>query len=124
MNRSSMMRLLMAAVGLAGTTQALGGPACAPVLTLGQVDFSPMREPALERRWTAVVSVDASRCPANATGAFAIVFTRAKENAPEVEFRQQFIWAAPAVMVAVDFAPDEAVARYRVDTVAPCPCGG
>jgi hypothetical protein len=37
----------------------------------------------------AVVSVDATRCAANATGHFEIVFSRLKEIGPDIEFREQ-----------------------------------
>jgi hypothetical protein len=33
-------------------------------------------------------------------------------------------WLPPSVNVAVDFAADEAVQRYRIDTITPCVCGG
>ena len=43
----------------------------------------------MERKWTAVVSVDASRC-ATTAGSFEIIFSRQKENGLEIEFREQF----------------------------------
>ena len=46
----------------------------------------------LERKWTAVVSVDTSGCAANSSGYFEIVFTRLKEIGPDIEFREQFVW--------------------------------
>ena len=66
--------------------------------------FSAMQPPALERRWTAVLSVDASRCTTT-SGSFGLVFSRLKENGPTSEFEEQFVWTLPSVMVSVDFAP-------------------
>ena len=46
-----------------------------------------------------------------------------KETAPDTEFRERFVWQAPAVAVGVDLSADEAVVGYWVDNIAPCPCG-
>jgi hypothetical protein len=81
-----------------------------------------MQAPTMQRKWTAVVSVDASRCAANATGRFEIVFTRLQEFWPDTESREEFTWTAPAVNIAVDFASTEAVQSYRIGKIAPCPC--
>jgi hypothetical protein len=83
-----------------------------------------MQPPTRKRTWTAVVSIDASHCAANSTGSFEIVFTRLKENGPELDFRERLAWQSPAVNIAVDFAADEAVQRYRIDTITPRACGG
>ena len=111
--------------GLAATTsvtQALGQQACKPTLAFGEVQFSDMQPPTLERKWTAIVSVDAASCAASSTGYFDIVFTRLKEGAPEIEFRERFKWVPISVRVAVDFWADEAVERYWIDNVTSCPC--
>jgi hypothetical protein len=113
--------LLVANLGLAGATPAAGQQACKPALAVKEVQFSPMQPPTLERRWTATVVVDASRC-ATTTGYFAIGFSRLKENGMEVDFREKFIWSTPAVNVGVDFWADEAVERYWIDSVQACPC--
>jgi hypothetical protein len=123
MLRSCIAGCLAGAIGLVGVTQAAGQPVCRPVLGFKQVRFSSMQPPTMARTWTAVMSVDASGCAANSSGHFHIVLSQLKENAPDSEFRERFVWQAPAVEVAVDFSADEAVAGYRVDTVAPCPCG-
>jgi hypothetical protein len=123
MLRSCISGCLAGAIGLVGVTQAAGQLVCKPILEFKAVRFSPMQPPTMARTWTAVVSVDASRCAANSSGHFDIVLSRLKEDAPDTEFRERFIWQAPAVEVAVDFSADEAVAGYRVDTIAPCPCG-
>ena len=49
-------------------------------------------------------------------------FARQKENGLELEFREQFIWSVPQVLVSVDFWADEAVGTYWIDSVQPCPC--
>ena len=97
------------------------GPRHAGLPAFKEVQFSEMQRPTMERKWTAVVSVDASRC-ATTAGSFEIVFLRQKETGFEVEFREQFIWRSPAVTVAVDFWADEAVEGYWIHNVAPCPC--
>jgi hypothetical protein len=47
---------------------------------------------------------------------------RLSETAPDLAFRKQFEWRPPMVNVAVDFGADEAVQRYRIDTITPCAC--
>jgi hypothetical protein len=114
--------LLVCMIGLAGMTQAFARPVCRPALTFKEVRFSPMQMPTFERRWTAVVSVDASRCAAKTAGYFEIGFLRLAEHAPDAEFQEQFIWLAPEVTVSVDFWADEAVERYWVHSVPACRC--
>ena len=124
MSRSHASAVLAGMIGLTVATDAVGEPACRPALAFKEFHFSKMQAPTLERRWTAVVSVDTSGCAANSLGYFEIVFTRLKEIGPDIEFREQFVWLAPSVKVEVDFAADEAVGRYRIDNITPCPCGG
>jgi hypothetical protein len=124
MYRSFISGFLAGVIGLMSMTQAAGLKVCSPTLAFSEVQFSNMQPPALERKWTAVVSVDASRCVANSRGFFEIVFTRLKEIGPEIEFRERFAWLPPAVKVGVDFWADEAVERYRIDNITPCPCAG
>jgi hypothetical protein len=116
--------LLTVAVGLFGATRAMGEPVCEPVLAVTDVRFSASVQPASGRLWFATVAVDASRCAGDSTGAFEVVITRSKENAPDVEFRERFVWRAPSVKIGVDLWADEAVARYRIDGVTPCHCPG
>jgi hypothetical protein len=80
-----------------------------------------MKPPTLERKWTAVLSVDASRC-ATTSGRFEIVFSRLKEIGTEIEFTEQFMWRPDEVQVSVDFWADEAVERYWLNNIAACPC--
>jgi len=101
--------------------QAVAQQTCRPALAFKEVRFSEMQPPTLERKWTAVLSVDASRC-ATTSGRFEIVFSRLKENGIEIEFREQFTWRPDSVEVSVDFWADEAVERYWLDNVATCPC--
>ena len=89
---------------------------------MNEVQFSPINLETLARRWTAVVSVDASRCKANFRGTFEIAFMRLSETAPDMEFRERFMWMPPAVNVSVEFSRDEAVERYWIDDVSPCIC--
>lgn len=121
MVRSCIAGLLAGIVGLASVTQAVGERVCRPALAFKEVQLSAMQPPSWERRWTAVVSADASRC-ATTAGYFEIGFLRLKENGLELEFREQFIWLSPSVKVSVDFWADEAVGHYWVDGVATCPC--
>ncbi len=122
MHRLCVFGLLAGTIGLIGVAQAVGQPICKPVLAFQEVQFSEMQPPTLERRWTAVVSVDASRCAINSGGYFEIGFLRLKENAVDLEFREQFIWLPPSVNVSVDFWADEAVQRYWIENVAACRC--
>src|SRR5215471_2821841 len=119
MQRSWICGLLAGTVAFAGLTPALTEPLCRPALTFKHVAFSPMQPPTMQRKWTAVVTVDASRCAADAWGHFEVVFTRLQEFGPDSESAEDFIWAAPEVNVAVTFAPSEAVERYRVGAVTP-----
>lgn len=114
--------LLAGIIGLVSMTQALGGQVCRPALAVTETNFSKWRLPSMERKWTAVVSVDASRCAVNSGGYFEIGFLRQKENGMELEFREQFIWLPPSVKVGVDFWADEAVESYWIDSVQSCPC--
>ena len=121
MVRTCVAWLLAGSIGLIGVTQAVGQQTCKPTLTFKDIQFSEMQPPTLERKWTAIVSVDASRCTTTA-GYFEIGFSRLKENGIEIEFREQFIWSTPSVKVEVDFWADEAVERHGIDNVQTCPC--
>ena len=121
MVRSCISGLLAGIMGLVSMTQAIGQPVCKPALAFKDIHFSKMQPPTLERRWTAIVAADASRCSTTA-GYFEIGFSRLKENGIEIEFREQFIWSSPSVMVGVDFWADEAVESHWIDSVQACPC--
>ena len=119
--RSFLCALLASGIGLVGAAQAAGQQTCRPALAIKQVRFSEMNPPTLERTWTAVLAVDASRC-ATASGHFEIVFSRAKEVGIDIEFREQFTWRPDAAEASVDFWADEAVEKYWLGNVAACPC--
>jgi hypothetical protein len=122
--------VLATIIGLIGVKQAIGENLCRPELTINEVEFSAMMPPTLERTWSAVVAVDASACTENSKGYFELAFTRLSENAPDLEFRKQFLWSAPSfvwqaspsVSVGLAFAADEAVEQYRIENVTPCAC--
>jgi hypothetical protein len=122
MHRSCMFGFLAGIAGLTSVIQVFGQQVCKPTLAFEEVQFSEMQPPTLERKWTAVVSVNATRCAANSTGYFEIVFSRLKEIGPDIEFREQFKWLPPSVKVAVDFWADEAVERYWIDNITACSC--
>jgi hypothetical protein len=121
MYRSCTSVLLAGIVVLISVTQAVGQQMCRPALAFKEVRFSKMRPPTLERKWTAVLSVDASRC-ATTSGRFGIVFSRSKENGLDIDFQEQFMWKPDLVEVSVDFWADEAVAEYRLSNIAAYPC--
>jgi hypothetical protein len=126
MYRSCIFGLLAGSIGLISVTQvspaqAAGLQTCRPALAFKEVRFSEMQPPTMKRKWTAVLSVDASRC-ATTSGRFGIVFSRLKENGLEIEFQEQFIWEPALVDVSVDFWADEAVEGYWLNNIAACPC--
>ena len=100
---------------------AAAGPLCKPKLSVKDIRFSDVQRKTQERRWTATVSADASRCTTTA-GYFELGVLRQKENGVELQFREQFVWSAPAVMIGIDFWADEAVEDYWIDSVQACPC--
>jgi hypothetical protein len=123
MIRSCMAGFLVGMSVIVCATKSNSQEVCRPALAFKEAQLSQMKPPLLIRKWTAVVSVDVSRCAADAEGLFEIVFVRLKESGPDLEFREQFTWhAAPTLNVAVDFSADEAVERYWIDNVRPCPC--
>jgi hypothetical protein len=122
MNRFGAFAALAGVIGGTGLTQAFGQSSCRPNLAFKDVAFSAMQPPTMQRKWTAMVSVDASRCAAGSNGSFEIVFTRLQEFGPDTEFSDAFIWVAPEVTVSVSFAPTEAVQDYRIGRITPCTC--
>jgi hypothetical protein len=96
-------------------------PRCRPALSITHVAFSEVRPATMERRWTATVAADASHCASKA-GYFEIGFLREKENAPPLEFREQFIWIEPTSLVGIDVWVDEAIEHAWIDSVQTCTC--
>jgi hypothetical protein len=122
MHRFCMFGFSAAVACLMSLAQVLAQQECKPHLVFEEVHFSEMQPPTFKRTWTAVVSVDATRCAVNSTGHFEIVFSRLKEMGADIEFQEQFKWQSPLVRVAVDFWADEAVERYWIDSVSACSC--
>jgi len=122
MYRSFISGIVACALGLASVVPVSGYPLCHPKLTITDVQFSEMIPPTLERKWTAIVSVDASRCQTDSSGYFDIVFTRLSETAPDLEFSERYAWRPPSVEVAVNFAANEAVQHFRVENITSCVC--
>lgn len=119
--RRRSVRPLACGAALAAMAQVVfAGPVCRPRLTLTQVQFSEV-QPNMERRWTAVVTVDASRC-ASTAGYFTAGFLREKENAMPLEFREEFVWSAPSVLIGVDLWADEAIEVSWIDSIQGCRC--
>ena len=100
---------------------AFAGSLCRPVLSVTRVAFSEVRPATLERRWTATVTADASKCASKA-GYFEIGFLREKENSLPLEFREQFIWVEPLSLIGIDVWVDEAIEHAWIDSVQVCPC--
>ncbi len=114
--------IAVSALGPASIVPVSGDPLCHPKLAVTDVQFSEMTPPTLERKWTAIVSVDASGCQTESSGYFNIVFTRLSETAPDLEFSERFAWRPPSVEIAVNFAANEAVQRFRVENITSCVC--
>ncbi len=121
MYRSFISGIVASTLGVVSTVPVTGHPLCRPTLTVTDIQFSEMIPPTLERKWTAVVSDDASHCMTT-SGTYEIAFSRLKENAPDIDFQRQFTWHSPFVQVSVDFWADEAVERYWLNNIASCPC--
>ncbi len=117
-----MVAFVVVSFASGGAAFATAQPLCHPALTIGDVHFSEMTPPTLERTWTATVSVDTSGCQPNVSGSFDIAFTRLSETAPDLPFRQRYAWRSPSVAIAATFAADEAVQQFAIDNVTACAC--
>jgi hypothetical protein len=111
--------LLAGSIVLSSATQTVGQQMCKPRLSLQEVRLSEVQNQ--QRKWTAVLGVDASRC-ATATGRFDINFMRLKETGPDLPFAEHFMWRPGQLEVSVDLWVDEAVLDYSIGDIAPCPC--
>jgi hypothetical protein len=111
--------LLAASLVLLGTTQAVAGKLCKPVLSLRDARISEARE--MHRTWTGILTADASPC-STASGQFDVQFTRLKETAPDLQFMERFTWVSGQSEVSLDFWWDEWLEDNRIISVAPCPC--
>jgi hypothetical protein len=110
--------LSAAAVAVLAATPAIGAPTCKPEFVATDVMFSQAH--GLRRAWSARIAVDAARC-ATDHGRFEIHFVRIKETAPDMRFTEQFTWTPGVIVVATDFAADEAVLTYSIRGET-CPC--
>jgi hypothetical protein len=111
--------LLVGSAVVLAVTPTIGGEVCKPHLSFEEVRFSEISD--LQRKWSAVLSVDASRC-ATSSGHFDIKLIRLKEMTPDLPFTEHFTWTAGKTEVSLQFWLDEAVLEYSIGAVAPCPC--
>jgi hypothetical protein len=112
MSQSFLPALLTSLMVACGATQALGQAICKPTFAVKEVRFSTVQS--MQRTWTALLDVDASRC-ATISGRFDIDFIRIKEYAPDLRFSEQFTWHPGRSKIAMKFWADEAVLpRTRV----------
>jgi hypothetical protein len=117
--RWTMTEALVASLMLGVVTPATGQPVCKPALTFKDVRFSEAQNQ--QRKWTATLAVDASRC-AETTGQFEIRFVRLKEFGPDLTFTEKFRWTPGSVDASLNFWWDEAVQDYSIGEVEPCGC--
>jgi hypothetical protein len=110
---------LVASLMLGLATPATAEFACRPALTFKDVQFSKAQN--RQRKWTATLTVDASRCAAT-TGQFEIKFVRLKEFGPDRVFTEEFRWTPGSVEASLNFWWDEAVQDYWIGNVEPCEC--
>ncbi len=122
--RSCVAVLLAGVLGMVGASAAVGQQVCKPALAISDVQFSGWQLPTMERKWTAKVAVDASKCAANSSGYFEVGFLRLIENGVDIEFKEEFAWTSPSVQVGLDFWANEAVGSYWINKVSACPCAG
>jgi hypothetical protein len=114
-----MTEALVASLMFGVATPAGAEFACKPALTFKHVRFSGAQNQ--QRKWTATLAVDASRCAAT-TGQFEIRFVRLKEFGPDLTFTEKFRWTPGSVDASLNFWWDEAVQDYSIGAVEPCGC--
>ena len=116
----STQRLLALALAFwALPSAAIAQPLCKPKIAISNPRFSEVVN--LRRFWSATLRIDASACTSS-SGLFALAFVRLSETAPDLEFTEPFIWRSGQTEVRLEFWADEAVERYWVADIAPCPC--
>jgi hypothetical protein len=93
--------------------------ACKPIITVKSAEVSGVED--MRRVWTALLSVSDVHC-ATTSGRFEIDFIREKENAPDLQFTQQFEWKPGSISVSVELWWDEYVQDFRIGFIAPCVC--
>jgi hypothetical protein len=119
MHRAQYAILLAGAAALFSPTQTGGETLCRPTLTFEQARLAETR--GRQRRWSAVVAVDASQC-ATASGRFYVNFVRIKEMTPDLLFSEEFTWSPGRMEISLDVWLDEALLDYWIGYVALCPC--
>jgi hypothetical protein len=92
---------------------------CKPIITVKEIYYSDVRN--MQRTWNAVFAVDGSYC-ATTSGPFEIDFVRLKENAPDLQFTQEYEWRLGEFKVSLELWQDEFVQNYRVGFIASCVC--
>jgi hypothetical protein len=119
MYRSRILVALALGFVLSSVTQTMAQVDCRPSLTFKELKWS---EPQNQmRKWTGVLSVDATRCKAT-SGPFEIKFIRLKEFGPDLLFTEKFLWSPGLVEVSLDFWWDESVDDYWIGDVLSCGC--
>jgi hypothetical protein len=119
MHPSRLLAALATTFVLCAPTQTMAQIPCKPVLAFKEVRFSEPQN--YLRKWTGVVSVDATRC-ASSSGLFEIKFVRLKEMGPDLLFTKWFTWRPGLVEVVLDLWWDEAVQDYWIGDVRACRC--
>jgi hypothetical protein len=110
---------------LASGTGLAAEQVCRPAVTIAQARLSDVDSATAARSWTALISIDSSRCAPGASGSFQLVLLRLKENGPDLRFRpfrEGLPWQGPATKTEVPFSADEAVGRAWIEDVSPCAC--
>jgi hypothetical protein len=119
MRRTPAMAGLAAALVLRVPAEAIAEIACKPVLSFREIRFSEAQNQL--RKWTGVLSVDASHCAA-ISGAFQLKFVRIKEMGPDLLFSEWFKWRPGLTQVSLDCWRDEAVLDYWIGEIPSCGC--
>jgi hypothetical protein len=119
MKRSQLTALLTGLVVAYSVTPSASEQQCRPSLSSKASGHSEVVDQ--QRKWTAVLDVDASSC-ASAAGSFEIEFVRQKEFGPDLTFTERFTWRPGKTEVALDIWWDEWLDAHRISKVAPCPC--
>ena len=113
--------LLAVSTAPLGATPNLAEQICKPVLTTTATHISEPKN--MQRTWTAVLMVDASKC-ATTSGRFEIELARLKENAPDIRFTERFTWTPGRTEISLDIWWDEWLHDPTIGHVERCPCRG
>jgi hypothetical protein len=101
----------------------LAAVACKPTLSFRSVreirSASPI--PVAPYTWKATIAANTKFC-ATTSGGFEIDFVRIKEYSADLQYTEQFRWAAGQFDVSFELAADESILEYRIGFIAPCVC--